>query len=52
MNKIAGIILIIAGIGMIIGMPGTLDYQLEAFSKTGVFFGILLVLIGAILFVL
>ncbi|MFH1420481.1 MAG: hypothetical protein ABIG30_00775 [Candidatus Aenigmatarchaeota archaeon] len=46
LQKIAG--LVIAGIGvfLIAGFPGVLDYQLGSMAKTGIFIGIILLVVG------
>ena len=46
LTKVAGIILLLLGIFLIVEFPDITQYQVEGFSKTGVFFGIVFFIIG------
>ena len=49
-QKIIGLILLGVGIFMIVGFPGTMgEYQPKGMAKTGIFIGIILIIIGAYL---
>lgn len=47
--KLAGLILVGIGVFLIIGFPDVADYQRPDMSSTGVFIGIVLLIIGAYL---
>ena len=47
LTKLAGLILVGAGAFLIFGFPGLMgEYQWEGMSKAGVFFGLILLIIG------
>ena len=50
LQKIAGLILLAVGVFMVLGFPGVVEeYQTAGMAKTGIFIGIVLLIIGAYL---
>ncbi len=50
LQKIAGLILLGFGVFMILGFPGAVnEYQTMGMAKTGIFIGIVLIIVGAYL---
>lgn len=49
--KLAGLILVLAGLFLIISFPGVEEYQPFEMSKTGIFIGLVFLIIGAYLII-
>jgi len=47
LTKLAALIIAVIGLFLIVGFPDVGDYQIEGFSKTGVFIGLVMLIIGA-----
>ncbi len=46
LTKIAGVILLLLGLFLVVEFPDITQYQVQGFSKTGVFFGIVFFIVG------
>jgi hypothetical protein len=46
LTKVAGLILLVLGLFLLVEFPDIMQYQVEGFSKTGVFFGIIFFIVG------
>ncbi len=49
LKKLAGLVISLFGVFLVIGFPDVAEYQQAGFSKTGIFIGIVLTVIGAYL---
>jgi len=49
LTKVAGIILAIVGFFLVINFPDITDYQKEGMTKTGVFIGLIMLILGVYL---
>lgn len=49
--KLAGLVLALAGLFLMISFPGVMEYQPFGMSKTGIFFGLILLIIGVYLLI-
>jgi hypothetical protein len=46
LTKLAGLILLVIGVFLIVGFPDVTEYQPEGMGYTGVFFGIIFLVVG------